>query len=107
MLYIWGCVFLTVNVALNKPAYHQYSAQSDDRYDASNAVDGRKSDLSMNGGQCAVSVSLLTATWWVNLSSIQSIHHIIIYFRTENDGILTVIMYLGNDSLCGLNCHYA
>ncbi|XP_052694168.1 multiple epidermal growth factor-like domains protein 10 [Crassostrea angulata] len=74
-----------VNVALNKPAYQQYSARSDDRYDASNAVDGRKSDLSMNGGQCALSVSFLTATWWVNLTSIHSIHHITIYFRTEND----------------------
>eukprot|EP00105_Crassostrea_gigas_P014832 XP_011431638.1 PREDICTED: multiple epidermal growth factor-like domains protein 10 [Crassostrea gigas] len=39
----------------------------------------------MTAGQCAVSYSVRTATWWVNLSSIHSIHHITIYFRTNND----------------------
>uniref|UniRef100_A0A8W8P078 Uncharacterized protein n=1 Tax=Magallana gigas TaxID=29159 RepID=A0A8W8P078_MAGGI len=34
-----------VNVALNKPAYQQYSLPGVDKGDASNAVDGRKSDL--------------------------------------------------------------
>ncbi|XP_065943696.1 uncharacterized protein [Magallana gigas] len=74
-----------VNVALNKPAYQQYQYQpGDDRYDANNVVDGRKSDLSRDGGQCAVSYGKQTATWWVNMTTIHSIHHITIYFRTNN-----------------------
>ncbi|XP_052692805.1 multiple epidermal growth factor-like domains protein 11 isoform X1 [Crassostrea angulata] len=71
-----------VNVALNKPAYQQYPNEND-RYDASNAVDGRKSDLGQYGGQCAVSQNRQTATWWVNLTTIHSIHHITIYFMTN------------------------
>ncbi|XP_052695930.1 multiple epidermal growth factor-like domains protein 11 [Crassostrea angulata] len=75
-----------VNIALHKPAYQQYPFNhSDDRFDASNAVDGRKSDLSGGGGQCAVSeYGRQTATWWMDLTSIHSIHHITIYFRTDN-----------------------
>lgn len=72
-----------VNVALNKPAYQQNQWKpDDDTYDASNAVDGRKSDLTWNGGQCAVSFGERVATWWVNLTSVHSIHHITIYFLT-------------------------
>ncbi|XP_065928041.1 multiple epidermal growth factor-like domains protein 10 [Magallana gigas] len=75
-----------VNVALNKPAHQLYPYRSgDDRCDASNAVDGRKSDLNLWGGQCAVSADYKqTATWWVNLTSTHSIHHITIYFLTNN-----------------------
>nr|XP_034315952.1 adhesion G protein-coupled receptor E3 isoform X2 [Crassostrea gigas] len=74
-----------VNVAINKPAYQQDPwNSSDDRFDASNAVDGRKSDLLGGGGQCAESFNKQTATWWVNLTTIHSIHHITIYFRTDN-----------------------
>nr|XP_034322598.1 cell death abnormality protein 1-like [Crassostrea gigas] len=77
-----------VNVALNKPAYQQYPfvyiGGDNDTFDASNAVDGRKSDLSAWGGQCAVSGSRQTATWWVNLTTIHNIHHITIYFLTNN-----------------------
>eukprot|EP00105_Crassostrea_gigas_P027518 XP_011448878.1 PREDICTED: uncharacterized protein LOC105343278 [Crassostrea gigas] len=74
-----------VNVALNKPAYQQYPfSQSDDLFDASNAVDGRKSDLSHSGGQCAVSDWGQTAIWWMDMNSIHSIHHITIYFGTSN-----------------------
>ncbi|XP_052692292.1 uncharacterized protein LOC128170547 isoform X2 [Crassostrea angulata] len=51
---------------------------------ASNAVDGRKSNLRLWGGQCAVSSLGTTATWWVDLTSINSINHITIYFRTDN-----------------------
>uniref|UniRef100_A0A8W8NTX1 Multiple epidermal growth factor-like domains 10 n=1 Tax=Magallana gigas TaxID=29159 RepID=A0A8W8NTX1_MAGGI len=70
----------TVNVAFNKPSYIQYSYPDDDDWDASNAVDGRKSNLSYDGGQCAPAVRTQTATWWVNLTTIHSIHHITIYF---------------------------
>ncbi|XP_065943736.1 uncharacterized protein [Magallana gigas] len=73
-----------VNFALNKPAYQQYPLTTDSIYDASNAVDERKSDLRWNGGQCALSRSGQTATWWVNLTTIHSIHHITIYFTTNN-----------------------
>lgn len=45
----------TVNVAINKPTFQQYPVLDDDRFDSSNAVDGHKSDLGEDGGQCAVS----------------------------------------------------
>ena len=52
---------------------------------AEKAVDGLKSDLSVNGGQCAIAGSgLKTATWRVDLRDISSIHHMTIYYRTEN-----------------------
>ncbi|XP_065928042.1 angiopoietin-1 receptor-like [Magallana gigas] len=73
-----------VNVALYKPAYQKHPAYPGyDKYDASNAVDGLRSDLRWNGGQCVKSDGSDTATWWVNLTSIYSIHHITIYYRTE------------------------
>ena len=88
---------LTVNVALNKPAYQQYPYRpGDDTYDASNAVDGRTSDLGFGGGQCAVSRSRQTATWWVDLTTIHSIYNIIMYFRTDNNlqGIVTFYSFI-------------
>lgn len=82
LLYVF---IFTVNVAINKPAYQQYPVRDEERYEAGKAVDGRKSDLSSWGGQCAASESYKrTATWWVNLISIHSIHHITIYFLTSN-----------------------
>lgn len=92
-MYLFGVCLLTVNVAVNKPAYQQHpQSPGDDRYDASNAVDGRKSDLSMDSGQCAVSWPSTTAMWWVNLTSTHSIHHITIYFMKDNLGIVSVIV---------------
>uniref|UniRef100_K1QV60 Uncharacterized protein n=1 Tax=Magallana gigas TaxID=29159 RepID=K1QV60_MAGGI len=77
-------LMICFNVALNKPAYQQNQWKpDDDTYDASNAVDGRKSDLTWNGGQCAVSAARELAIWWVNLTSVHSIHHITIYFLTD------------------------
>ncbi|XP_062602964.1 multiple epidermal growth factor-like domains protein 11 [Saccostrea cucullata] len=56
-----------------------------DLFDSSNAVDGLKSDLSAWGRQCVVSKDYYrTATWWVNLTAIHSIHYIRIYYRTDN-----------------------
>lgn len=84
--FIVYCLHLTVNIALNKPAHqlHQYNPGLD-TFDASNAVDGLKSDLRAWGGQCVVSADNYdVATWWVNLTTIQSIHHITIYYRTDN-----------------------
>lgn len=60
--------------------------KGNDSYDASNAVDGLKSNLHWNGGQCAVSaLNKENATWWVDLGSIHSIHHITLYYRTNNE----------------------
>lgn len=74
-----------MNVALNKPAYQQHPFyQNDNLGDASNAVDGKRSDLTRNGGQCVVSAGRETATWWVNLTSTHSIQNISIYFMTDN-----------------------
>lgn len=77
-------VFLTVNIALNKQAYQQYPLLANKQYEANNSVDGRKSDLTREGGQCTISAAKHTATWWVNLTAILSIHHITIYFMTNN-----------------------
>lgn len=76
----------SVNVALNKPAYQQHPHKTGNKkFDASNAVDGRKSDLRPWGGQCAVSADeKKTATWWVDLTRVHSIHHITIHYMTNN-----------------------
>nr|XP_022309930.1 uncharacterized protein LOC111115470 [Crassostrea virginica] len=74
------------NLALKKPTYQQdpYYGSDASLYEASNAVDGLKSDLSDYGGQCVYSGGGQTVTWWVNLTSILSIHHITIYYMTYN-----------------------
>jgi hypothetical protein len=77
----------TDNIALNKPAWqrNQYIPDND-RFNASNAVDGLKSNLSGWGGQCVISANKeQTATWRVDLGDILSIHHITIYYRTDNN----------------------
>lgn len=82
--------FLVENLALNKPSNQHYQYPNTDQHpphltDASNAVDGLKSDLDIWGGQCVISANeKKTATWWVNLGSIFSIHHITVYYRTGN-----------------------
>lgn len=87
---VFLCLFMVtkayINIALYKPTYqrHPYS-KNDARSDASNAVDGYKSDLSVFGDECVESASdEQIAIWSVDLTSIQSIHHIIVYFRTRN-----------------------
>lgn len=89
------CV-LIVNIGLHKPAYQQNPLIREGvTYDASNAVDGRKSELTWDGGQCAISLYKQTAIWWVNLISIHSIHHITIYFMKDDlKGIVTFIAIL-------------
>lgn len=75
------------NLALNKPTYQQYPyiGVNASLIDASNAVDGLKSNLSGAGGQCAFTDHKKeTGTWWVNLTSIRSIHHVTIYYLTNN-----------------------
>nr|XP_022306765.1 platelet endothelial aggregation receptor 1-like isoform X2 [Crassostrea virginica] len=68
------------NLALNKPAFQKnpYSGRK-----ASDAVDGFQLNLSDYGDHCIISGERKeTATWWVNLTSILSIHHIMIYYMT-------------------------
>ena len=79
-------VYFTENIALHKPTYQQYPySLLGPGADASNAVDGLKSNLDYGGGQCAISANnKYTATLWVNLTSILSIHNIRIYYRTGN-----------------------
>nr|XP_022307676.1 multiple epidermal growth factor-like domains protein 10 [Crassostrea virginica] len=75
------------NIALNKPAHqmYRYTRLSVALTEASNAVDGLKSNLSVWGEQCVISgEAKQTATWWVNLTNILSIHHVTIYYRTGN-----------------------
>lgn len=77
--------FFKVNVALNKPAYQQYPYDGGDLYDASNGVDGLKTNLSNFGGQCVLSANnKYTAIWRVDLTSIYNIYNITIYYRTDN-----------------------
>ncbi|XP_056003588.1 uncharacterized protein LOC130049694 [Ostrea edulis] len=74
------------NIALHKPAWqlHQYNP-GDNIFDASKAVDGLKSDLRWDAGQCVLSeINQHIATWRVDLKNILSIRTIIIYYRTEN-----------------------
>lgn len=98
--YIYSAFILTVNVALNKPAYQEYPLLLGNDtyiYDANNAVDGRKTNMSWYGGQCAVSALYKrTATWWVNLTSVHSIHHIDIYFIKGNAPFNSLLWFKQN-----------
>ncbi|XP_061190089.1 multiple epidermal growth factor-like domains protein 10 [Saccostrea echinata] len=74
------------NLALNKSTRQQYPYGAFEwKTRSHNAVDGLFSDRSLNGGQCTISGNQeQTATLLVNLGRILSIHHITIYYRTEN-----------------------
>lgn len=81
--------FSSENIALYKKASqsHPYinSQVSTAIVDASNAVDGLKSDLSIFGEQCVVSADFQNeALWRVDLGEVLGIHHITIYYRTDN-----------------------
>lgn len=55
----------TENVALNKTAFHIRSL-NESIYDPNNAVEGLKSDLRRDGGECTTtSFKKQTAIWWV------------------------------------------
>ncbi|XP_062612083.1 uncharacterized protein LOC134273881 isoform X1 [Saccostrea cucullata] len=80
-----------VNLALNKPTWqaNQYWP-GNQLYHSSNAVDGLKSNLHGKGGQCAISRRQDgPSTFWVNLTSIYSIHDIRIYLRNDNNKLDT------------------
>lgn len=81
----FNMIIITVNLALYKPAYQKNPfKRSHSIGDASNAVDGQKSNLTRNSGQCVLSAGRETAILWVNLTSIHSIYNITIHYKTDN-----------------------
>nr|XP_022306762.1 uncharacterized protein LOC111113083 [Crassostrea virginica] len=82
----FGTFILTVgyeNLAVHKPAFqlHPYRGSNGSQADA--AVDGLKNKTDVWGDQCVVSEKgKQIALWWVNLTRISSIHHIVIYYVT-------------------------
>ena len=80
------------NVAFNKSTWLQYPFDNVN-YSAVRAVDGRKSNLHMLGGECAVSLyGYNTTEWRVDLGDVLYIHHIVIQYATQNFGWGTVSM---------------
>lgn len=78
---IW--LSITENIALNKLSWQR------NRFVGFvvdlGAVDGHKSDLSIDGGQCTRSYNgSVTAEWRVDFDGIFGIHHIFIQYRTDN-----------------------
>ncbi|XP_062608099.1 multiple epidermal growth factor-like domains protein 10 [Saccostrea cucullata] len=75
------------NIALGKNASQQYPFFPFGKlpWGADKAVDGRYSNRAPVGEQCTISDSRKhSATWWVDLGEIFRIHHITIYYRTDN-----------------------
>lgn len=87
--------YFSENIALGKSAWQQYPL-SPTRYGAGQAVDGLKTDLSLNGGHCTLSANFKqTAEWEVDLGGVRSINEIHIYYMTNNS---PWGMYLQNNS---------
>nr|XP_022310034.1 neurogenic locus Notch protein-like [Crassostrea virginica] len=78
-------VYAYENLALHKPTHqhHPYQGDSLDRVNASDVVDGMTLNVSVSEEHCILSDERQeTATWWVNLTRISSIHHITTYYMT-------------------------
>lgn len=79
------CYMLEENIALHKPTWQEHPWSDDRFYRGENAVDGIYKDRSANGGKCTISANNeSTALWRVDLGSVVSISHIVIYYRTDN-----------------------
>lgn len=76
------------NIAWHKYAWqlHPYENMALGPFlNASNAVDGLKTNLSFHGFQCTISsLSQFEALWRVDLGAILGINHITLYYRTDN-----------------------
>uniref|UniRef100_K1P8X9 Endothelial cells scavenger receptor n=1 Tax=Magallana gigas TaxID=29159 RepID=K1P8X9_MAGGI len=76
------------NIALHKSAWQLYPYNHYElgySLNASKAVDGLKTNLSYLGIQCTESSNYKDeAMWRVDLGSVLGIHHITIYYRTDN-----------------------
>ena len=76
-------LYLSENLALNKKAW-QHSSCCQARSAANNAVDGNTNQNYLNNS-CAISTDGdRNPEWNVDLGSILSIHHVKIYFRTDD-----------------------
>lgn len=88
MLEYFETILRLENIALDKSAWQLHPYESRDVagiVDASKAVDGLKTNLSFFGYQCTESANYKDeAMWRVDLGTVLGIHHITIYYRTEN-----------------------
>lgn len=87
--FIWKAFFFILeNIALQKRAWQLYPYENIDLRDylsAYKAVDGLKTDLSVNGHQCTGSANKkYEAILRVDLGAILGIHSITVYYRTDN-----------------------
>ncbi|XP_062605893.1 multiple epidermal growth factor-like domains protein 10 isoform X2 [Saccostrea cucullata] len=74
------------NIAFNKTAWQQYPYPFFIfQWGADKAVDGQFTNRAGSGGQCTISDNeKYNASWWVDLGGVLSIHHINIFYRTDN-----------------------
>lgn len=80
---LWFIQFLmTVNMALHRPTF-QLNTLS--KYPSSRLVDGKKSNLHLNGDQCSSTMNnQCYAMWRVDLLNTRRIERIVVYSRTDN-----------------------
>ncbi|XP_062590357.1 uncharacterized protein LOC134251957 [Saccostrea cucullata] len=72
------------NIAYKRPAWQRTTHPSG--FGPDKAVDGLKSNLSASGHQCSISANYENiASLSVNLLGIKFIHHLLIYYRTDNN----------------------
>lgn len=97
-----GLYSILENVALHKNAWQLHPYEN--TYlrvflNASNAVDGLKTNLSFSGKQCTQSGNgQYEAMWRVDLGAVLGINHITLYYKTENI-LWGKYIYLYNSSL--------
>lgn len=74
--------FVTVNMAMHRQTF-QLNTLS--KYPSSRLVDGKKSNLHLNGDQCSSTTDYqCNAMWRVDLENIRRIERIVVYSRTDN-----------------------
>ncbi|XP_062616358.1 multiple epidermal growth factor-like domains protein 10, partial [Saccostrea cucullata] len=95
-----SCPYDLENLAYRKPAWQAITHFNNPELGPEKAVDGLKFNRSWFGYQCSISAnSQTTATWWVDLQAIRSIHHIVIYYRTSHGKkICFPLKWINNDN---------
>lgn len=74
--------FVTVNMAMHRQTF-QLNTLS--KYPSSRLVDGKRSNLHLNGDQCSSTTDYqCNAMWRVDLENIRRIERIVVYSRTDN-----------------------